>query len=58
MVTLEQAKLALGETGKKMSDDDIERLMAVVGHLTDSWMEEYEKTIYDGKTLKQLLQND
>lgn len=57
MITIEQAKLALGKTGQNMSDENIQKLMTIADYLTDNWLEEYEKTIFNGKTLNQLLQN-
>jgi len=57
MVTLEQAKKALGKTGQLMTDEDIKKLMTIADYLMDDWLEQYEKTIFEGKTLNQLLQN-
>jgi hypothetical protein len=56
MITLEQAKKALGKTGKKMSDEEVTKLMATVDYLTGGWLELYEKSIFNGRTLKELLQ--
>jgi len=57
MITLEKAKEALGKTGQLMSNENIQKLMTIADYLTDNWLEEYEKTIFNGKTLDQLLQN-
>lgn len=54
MVTLESVRLALGETGKSMSDTEIESLMATLDQLSDYWLDLQEIKIF-GRTIKTLL---
>lgn len=55
-ITLEKARAVLGKTGKKMTDDEVQRLMATIDYLTDCWMDEYERKIFKGKTVKELCE--
>lgn len=58
MITLEQAKNALGETGKKMSDIQIMQTVSLFQSLAEGWLDDFEKTAFQGKTIKQLLTLD
>lgn len=55
MITLEQAKQALGKTGQTMTDQDIQRLIANMDLLCMSWLDSYERTIFNGMTIDQLV---
>ena len=55
MVTLEEARKALGETGKNMSDDEVLTMANNLQVLADSWLESYERTIFKGRTVNELL---
>ncbi len=48
----------LGETAKILSDEQIERTTTEFQFLIDSWLDEYEKEIFSGKTLKEVLNNE
>ncbi len=55
MITLEKAKLALGETGMKMSDSQILQTVSLFQSLAESWLDDFERTTFQGKTVKMLL---
>lgn len=45
----------LGETAKSLTDEQIESVYAQFQFLIDSWLDEYEKEVFSGKTLKEVL---
>ena len=57
MMSVEKAREILGETAKDMSDDDVREQIAMIKYLTESWIDEFERQIFDGKTLQEFLGN-
>lgn len=55
MITLELARQTLGETGKKMSDMQILQTISLFQNLSESWLDGFEKSIFEGRTVRQLL---
>lgn len=53
--TLMEAREILGDTAKDLSDQQVLDLANEVQFLADSWLEEYEKDIFGGKTLDELI---
>lgn len=43
--------------GSDYSTEDVKSLIAAYEYLIKDWLEEYEKQIFDNKTLKELLQS-
>ena len=52
--TVLKAKELLGES---YSIEEVKSLVASYKYLLNIWLEEYEKKVFDGKTLKELLQS-
>ena len=48
----------LGEKAKYLSDIEIENIVSKFEYLAESLLDTYEKKIYQGKTMKQLLHNE
>ena len=46
---------ALGETAQSLSNEQIETITTEFQFLIDSWMDEYEKEVFKGLTLKEVL---
>lgn len=46
MITIEQAKLALGKTGKSMTDDEIKKIMDFLDYVSDMAIEKFEEKIF------------
>ena len=46
---------ALGETAKSLLDEQIEVIGTEFQFLIDSWMDEYEQDVFNGYTLKEVL---
>ncbi len=56
--TIEEARDILGEQAQQLTDEQIYDLVNEVQYLVDTWIEEYEKKTFEGKTLKELVQLD
>ncbi len=50
-----EAREILGNEAKNLTDDQVCGLLNEIQYLVDSWLEEYETTVFDGKTLDELL---
>lgn len=48
-------KKHLGETAKELSDAQVETIISEFKFLIDSWLDEYERNVFDGQTLKEIL---
>jgi len=47
----------LGETANELSDEQIDCINSEFQFLIDSWLDEYEKEVFNGMTLKEVLNN-
>jgi len=57
---IEESKLSgtkrrLGETAKNLTDEQIECMVTDFQYLIDTWLDEFEQDVFEGKTLKKLL---
>ena len=52
---IREARGILGEPAKELTDDQVNDLVKEMQFLVDSWLEEYERQTFDGKTLNELL---
>ena len=52
---LAKARVILGEKGKQLKPEEIKDLISKVQYLIDSWLDEYEREIFKGVTLNELL---
>ena len=50
-----RTRILLGETAKTLSSEQIECINAEFQFLIDTWMDEFEKEVFKGKTLKEIL---
>ena len=53
--TVHEARDILGESAKGLTDSEVYDLVNEVQHLVDTWLEEYERDNFDGKSLNELL---
>ncbi len=53
---LRLARRTLGAVATELSDSDLETLLNKFEYLLDSWLDAFEMSIFDNKTLRQLLQ--
>lgn len=47
----------LGETSRNFSDEQVQIIITEFQFLIDSWLDEYEKEVFRGMTLKEVLNN-
>lgn len=52
---LYKAREILGELANEYSDDELWKIVTEIQFLTDCWLDEFEREIFDGKTLSELL---
>jgi hypothetical protein len=52
---IQEARDILGESAKDLTDDQVNDLVKEMQFLVDSWLEEFERQTFDGKTLNELL---
>src|SRR3989344_3204517 len=50
-----EAREILGESAKDLTDSQVYDLVKDMQFLVDSWLEEFERKTFDGKTLNELL---
>lgn len=54
-VDIEKAKTILGDIVKQMTDDQLKDTCVEMQYLIETWLDDYERSIFDGKTLRELL---
>lgn len=52
---IHEARDTLGESAESLTDEQIFDLVNEIQYLADTWLEEYEQKIFDGKTLDEVL---
>lgn len=52
---VEKVRRVMGEDVKNLSDQELDVYLTEFSFLLDSWLDSYEQTAFEGKTLKQLL---
>lgn len=52
---IDEAREILGETVKDLTDDELKDQVVMVSYLIETWVDEFERTIFNGKTLNELL---
>lgn len=55
---LQKARRVLGEISSEVTDEQLEVFLTEVQFLLDSWLDGFEKKIFDGLTLKQILKGE
>lgn len=52
---VKETREVLGDTANDLSDSQVYDLSCEIQFLVDSWLEEFEKNIFEGKTLDELI---
>ena len=52
---IDEARDILGDIAKDISDDDLRNIVVEIQFLVESWIDEYEKKTFNGKTINELL---
>lgn len=55
IMSLSEAREILGRVGESMTDLEIQQIVSVFQLLCDSWLDNRERNLFQGKTLKELL---
>lgn len=55
---LQKARRILGDEVSAVSDDELGVYLAEFQFLLDSWLDEYERKVFNNKTLKELIKED
>lgn len=50
-----RTRKALGKTAEAFSDEQIETIVTEFQFLIDTWLDEFEKDVFNGMTLKEVL---
>jgi len=53
--TIKRTKELLGNLANKFSDDEAQTIATEIEYLCETWLDTYERTIFKGKTLNELL---
>ena len=54
-VELAEAREKLGDLVKDMTDEQLRNQVASMKYLSESWLDDFEKSIFDGKTLNEVI---
>ncbi|KKT67621.1 MAG: hypothetical protein UW60_C0003G0029 [Candidatus Woesebacteria bacterium GW2011_GWA2_44_33] len=57
-MNIERAKNILGKSATLLTDREIQDIITKFEYLAERFLDIYEKNIYQGKTLEQLLHNE
>ncbi|MEK6846753.1 MAG: hypothetical protein AABY16_01150 [Nanoarchaeota archaeon] len=52
---INRAKALLGELANEFTKEDIKDVIVQIQYLAESWLDDFERTIFEGKTLSELL---
>lgn len=52
---IQKAKQILGELANNFSQSELRDVVAQVEYLAESWLDDFERDIFEGKTLKEVL---
>ena len=52
---IDEARDILGDIAKDISDDDIRDIVVEIQFLVESWIDDYERKTFNGKTINELL---
>ena len=52
---IDEARDILGDIAKDISDEDLKNMIVEIQFLVESWIDEYERKTFNGKTINELL---
>jgi hypothetical protein len=50
-----EARKILGKSATSLTDDQVKDIIAMTDSLTSSWLDDYEKSIFNGQTLSEIF---
>ena len=51
---VQKAHQILGESAKDITDEQIESFVSKIDYLMNSWLDSFERQLFDGKTLREI----
>ena len=54
-ITMEEIRTLLGSSANKLSDDQVKDTYIQLLCLVETWLDAFEQSIFDGKTIQELL---
>lgn len=51
---VQKARQILGESAKNITDEQIESFVTKIDYLMNSWLDSFERQLFDGKTLREI----
>jgi hypothetical protein len=57
-MNINTARKILGNTVNNLNDNQVQNIISKLQYIAESFLDLHEKEIFQGKTLKQLLQNE
>ncbi|OGM01893.1 hypothetical protein A2115_00385 [Candidatus Woesebacteria bacterium GWA1_41_8] len=54
-LTLERARKLLGKTTETLTDEELQDQLVMIQYLAVSWLDDFERKIFNGKTLQELI---
>jgi hypothetical protein len=53
-----KARQIIGKNSNDITDEELESFTAKLDYLTNSWLDSYEKQLFNGKTIRELTKSD
>lgn len=57
-IDLEEAKQVFGDVATTLPEEDFKNTLTDIHFLAETWLDEFEKNIFNGKTLEELLESE
>jgi hypothetical protein len=54
---IRETRKILGKCAEGMTDEEIKHQITCIDYLISTWLDEYERSIFDGKTLQEVTQS-
>jgi hypothetical protein len=54
-VDIEEARVILGDTARQLTDEQLKDICVEIQYLVETWLDDYERSIFGDKTLRELL---
>jgi hypothetical protein len=54
MTDIEQAREVFGDKVAHLSDEELQSYLSKIDFLLNSWLDGFERTVFDGKTIQEL----
>lgn len=52
---IEKTKRVLGQVASHLTDEELKTVTSEIRFLVESWLDDFERNVFEGKTLRELL---